>query len=1118
MTKVVKRKNTEDGGVDDGGVSSKYVKLSQREHVLVRPDMYIGKIESDENCSTWIRKGEEMKYEQIDYIPGLYKIFDEIIVNSIDHVTRMSQAGDGVDVVSVKNIKVEIDKETGIISVFNDGNGIEVLVHNEKIDGEDIYIPELIFGNMLTSSNFNDQETERIIGGLNGIGAKACNIFSTRFEIETVDHIRKKCYKQTFYDNMSRKDKPKITSCSKKPYTKFTFLPDYSKFKLKALDNDMYNLFCKRVYDACAMTPQSVNVFLNTEKLKVKTFEQYANLFYNGVESVKIGEKQGDRWEYIVVYDPSFKNFSSVSFVNGIATIRGGKHVSCVLDQIVKKLSEVITKRHKVKISIPTNSIKNKLCLFVKSVISNPTFDSQSKETLTTNVSKFGSKVEVSDKFIEKLYKSGIVDNIIQELAHLQEKTASKTDGKKKKNIRGIANFEDAHYAGSKRSTECTLIVTEGLSAATFAISGLAVVGRDLYGVFPIKGKMLNVKDASVSKISENLEITNLKKILGLENGKEYNDLTDLRYGKIMILSDQDRDGSHIKGLIFNLFHTLWPSLLEKHSFLISMLTPIVKVTLGKKIVDFYSLQDFFNWKNKEENLAKWTIKYYKGLGTSTSSDAKGYFKQMKNVNYKWNQKSNDALNLAFDKNKSLDRKEWLSNYDKQALLDYASKNVTFEDFVHKDLIHFSKYDVERSIPSLVDGLKISQRKILYACFKKNLTTEIKVAQLAGYVSEHTDYLHGEASLQGAIVGMAQDYVGSNNVNYLIPNGSFGTRYVGGKDASQPRYIFTYLSPIVKNIFQPMDNPILHYLCDEGNFVEPEFYVPIIPMILVNGAIGIGTGFSTNIPSYNPKDIMQVLYKLLSGISVESDELVPWYKGYKGLITKKDDKFYSQGVFKQVSSDTIKITELPIGTWTSDYKTFLEDKLDKSELKSVINNSTDIDVDFTISFPSAFDKDTFLEKFKMISNKSLSVSNMYLFNEQGCITKFDSPVDIIKAFYSVRLEYYSIRKKHQLEQLKVEIDLLENKIRFLGYILEKTIDIQNLNKSQLKETLVKHKFSTRNSTFDYLVNIPIYKLSMDNVKELRDSLVSLGLEFEILEKTETSDIWKRELETLGKKL
>jgi DNA topoisomerase-2 len=281
------------------------------------------------------------------------------------------------------------------------------------------------------------------------------------------------------------------------------------------------------------------------------------------------------------------------------------------------------------------------------------------------------------------------------------------------------------------------------------------------------------------------------------------------------------------------------------------MNTPILKAKKNGQEKLFYNDGEYNLWKQQNDTKG-WHIKYYKGLGTSTSKEFKEYFAHKKIVYFNHEGTSSDnVIDMVFNKKRSEERKDWLSGYDRNSYLDTNNTSVSYTDFINKELIHFSKYDCERSIPNLMDGLKISLRKILYSAFKKNLTSEIKVAQFSGYVSEQSGYHHGEASLNAAIVGMAQDFVGSNNINLLLPNGQFGTRLQGGKDSASERYIFTQLSPLTRLIYRKEDDPILEYLEDDGFPVEPRFYVPIIPMILVNGGKGIGTGFSTDILSYD---------------------------------------------------------------------------------------------------------------------------------------------------------------------------------------------------------------------------------------------------------------------------
>ena len=323
----------------------------------------------------------------------------------------------------------------------------------------------------------------------------------------------------------------------------------------------------------------------------------------------------GARWEVAVCV--SDKGFQQMSFVNSIATTKGGKHVDHVADQVVKCIIESIKKKNKTGIDIKAHQVKQHLWLFVNALIVNPTFDSQTKETMTLVVKDFGSKCSLTEDFQKKVGKAGIIESVIMwSKFKADTQLKNKQGGKKTNKLRGIAKLEDANEAGTKNSSGCTLILTEGDSAKTLAVAGLGVVGRDYYGVYPLKGKLLNVREASTKQIMENKEITDLVKIIGLQYKKKYESVEDigknLRYGKVMIMTDQDQDGSHIKGLVINFIHHNWPSLL-KLPFLEEFITPIVKVSKGSQALCFYSLPEFQEWKDETDNWHTWKIKYYKG-------------------------------------------------------------------------------------------------------------------------------------------------------------------------------------------------------------------------------------------------------------------------------------------------------------------------------------------------------------------------------------------------------------------------------------------------------------------------------------------------------------------------
>ena len=1114
-----------------------YKKKELSQQILDEPDTYVGGTDMIEDTLPVFKDGN-IVVNNTQYIPAIIKLYDEILVNARDQKVRLDESKDK-NIIKVANIKVEFDPEKQMWSIYNDGNGIDVAKHPSEKDekGKPIWIPGLILGELLTSKNYN--KTGKTTGGKNGFGAKLANLFSTWFQVETVDHVRGLKYIQEFTDNMTIKGKPKVSKVKGKPYTKISWIVDFKRFGIEKYNDSIRDMMIRRIYDI-AGTGKNINLYYNREKLKIKSFNQYIKL-YTGNNDI-VCECIHPRWEIGVSVSKTDK-FEQYSFVNGIYTQKGGKHVDMIVKMITCKIAEYIKRKHKKE--IPDNYIKNYLKVFVNSIIEDPSFDSQSKERLITPMSKFGSKPEIDNKFIKKVIDNlDIIDKVISFADFKLNKEAKKTNGQKVNRLRNIPKLDDANNAGTKYSDKCTLILTEGDSAKTMAISGLSVIGRDNYGVFPLKGKVLNVKDASQKQIMDNSEITNIKKILGLVEGKEYKDTSSLRYGKVMILADQDHDGSHIKGLVLNVFHTLWPSLL-KNNYVLSMITPIVKVSKGKNIHSFYNLTDYDNWQNTTNDYKKYNTKYYKGLGTSTALEAKEYFKSMKKNDYTWTKDSEMSMNLAFKKDLSDKRKEWLYGYDKNNIVDGKEKNISIEKFVNNELIHFSNSDTQRSIGSICDGLKPSQRKIIYCAFKRKLYSEIRVAQLAGYVSENAAYHHGEASLQSTIIGLAQNYVGTNNINVLLPNGQFGTRIMGGHDSASPRYIHTELNPIVDLIYPKSDFDLLTYNDDDGILVEPEYYVPIVPMVLVNGMKGIGTGFSTTIPQYNPVDIITNIQNKLNKKPYHI--IKPWYNGFTGIIEKvNDDMYITKGKYNILSKNVLSITELPIGKWTQNYKEFLEgliyDKTKKQKfyILDYVDHSTDNTVRFEVRVePEVLinikcnverHTDTIEDLFKLSS--TLSLRNIHLYDSGGTIKRYKNIYEIFDEYYLTRYTLYVKRKEYQLKCIKYQLDLNSSKMRFIDDVINDKIVVFRQKKEVIVERLkdleyplnidkcldMKYSVEKCKTGYNYLINIPLYHLGIEKIDELKGDIEKLQGEYDVLFKKTVEQIWLDELKLLKDKL
>jgi len=1143
----------------------KYQKHTHHQHILELPDTYVGSTQTNEE-TRWVYDvtSTKMVWRKLNFNPGLYKIFDEILVNARDEYVRSVTTA---EMTPIKHIDISVTSNTDgntIISVENDGDGITI----EEDKETKVMIPELIFGHLLTSSNY-DKSEEKIVGGKNGYGSKCTNILSKLFTVEIKNPASGKQYSQSWYDNMFKVEKASIKKyAGSKGCVKVTFIPDSARFKgafsAEGIIDDMIAVFHTRVVELAALVGKDVKVTWNGATIASNTFEKFIKLFLRDGMTGFAYEECGPRWEvgailarHLYSDEEELPEDKHISFVNGINTKKGGKHVETVTRKVLTDFCDVAKTK---KVDIKPGQLKNSIVLFINSTIVNPSFDSQSKEFLTTSATAFGSRPDYSGKLTQNLVKLGLLEEAKYLLAAKNLRDAKKTDGKKHSVIRGMTKLEDALWAGTAKSKECTLILTEGDSAATSAISGLKEVGREKWGVFPLRGKLLNVRDITIQKFNANEELTAIKKILGLEQGKSYKSVTELRYGRVMVMADQDHDGSHIKGLLMNLFHAEWPGLM-RDGFLCTLLTPILKAFKGKSAISFYSMPEFNKWKEESAVMSGWKIKYYKGLGTSTPAEAREWFQNLHEIKYEWDDKTDESINLAFNKKQADDRKRWLSKYDPTLMLVPQDGKADYTSFVNNELIHFSNADNIRSLPHLIDGLKPSQRKILYSCFKRNLRDEIRVAQLAGYVSEHAAYHHGEASLNGTIVGMAQNFVGANNINLLRPVGQFGSRLLGGKDAASPRYIHTYMEDILGKIFRKEDACLLKHLDDDGELVEPEYYIPVVPLLAINGSVGIGTGYSTDIPPHNPSDIVTLIRHRLHGSidTLANRPLDPWWWGFKGTTRRSDEcTWVTKGLYEfNDANKTITITELPVGTWTKDYKAFLDEicenddkksreakreatKVEKGSVSSKGSKGgkeeveplgikgfddlyNDIDVKFVLYFTEdgydavKADREKFEKRFKLTSN--WKTTNMTCFNADFNIVKYKTVGDILEDFVEKRLPLYEGRRQSILETLKKQIIELDARRRFIQAILEDRLVLQKKTDEEIVEQLKicdipplsNPEAPDDYNSYEYCVKMRIDRVKQAAVVELDRQISDKQAEIDRLEAETGSSLWIADL-------
>lgn len=1109
-------------------VEETYIKLSEIGHVLKRPDTTAGSIH--QRVSTQLIYDEdtkEYKFKSVESAPAWLNIFNEIAMNATDHKGR------NPDEMTV--LKFTINPQKNCIKVYNNGPGIPVQMHSDW----GMYVPQGIFGSMRTSTNYSDDAVEgEYLLGRNGYGAKLTNIFSTKFMLETYDG---EClYKQTWKDNMHKAGKPTIvdfsTSTRKRPkeeYTCITYYPDLVRFGLTEMNDDAVTVLKQQVYDIAGIVP-NLNVYLNGKKIKSNTFKKYSMQ----IAKCLCPSRKRTYMEFSdnlqVALSISDTGFQQVSYVNNKNTSIGGTHVNLICTKIVNML-------HKKLKNVSKSAIKNKLCIIMNTRVPKPSFSSQTKEELTAPTKSYIKLFQLTDAGLQSMVKT-IATDLKKEL-HTTDANLDTVDDNKRTKM--CKEHDPAHFSGTNKSLNCTLMIVEGGSARTLAVSGRSVVDSRYYGIYTLRGKMINPLDVKVAQLKKNRDIQNLVTILGIKK-KPFvyteDNLDTLKYGKLMMMTDQDTDGSHIKGLVINFLKWVNPSLLEVPGFLQQFVTPLIKVKVGKTFKSFFTENEYKTWCRNSKARKNCDAKYYKGLGTSTPEEARGYFKEIDVHRVPFHPFSDVDMHMvdaSFNKKRADVRKEMMEAYylerskNPYISIDY-SEPTTYKDFCELELSTFWDVALTRSLPAVADGFKESQRKILCAAFGyfKTHKQPVKVCQLAAYTSEKTHYHHGEVSLSSAIVKMAQTYAGSNNINLLYPSGQFGTRLENGKDAAATRYIFTKVMPIARALFPLEDDNVLNYREVEGHVVEPESYAPILPMLLINGANGIAVGWSTKIPMHNPA-VLSNLYKdmvnacdppMRTASSIKKTlstfkarvlkEVQPWFRGFNGSIEKNEDStvYTMSGVYetvKQTAAYTqIHITELPIGTAV---KPFVDKLREAAYTTRVSDGSDDVNIDITVQFK----KDTDIQKIMdKCMHTNINMTNMHSCVKDSVPLNFESVYDIIVAHFLYRAEIYKLRKAHNIRTLNEKIRLFTNKWLFINAVVTKKLELRGTPKATICKSLDKLGLDKLGDvkSYDYLLNMPMSSMTKENVQKMKKHVDKLGDELAQLENTHVSTLWLDDLQ------
>jgi DNA topoisomerase II len=1144
--------------------ADRFQQLTPRTHIYTISDTYAGCSKQKLQKELLLVRDPEtdkISIKELDIsLPDAVKnIFDEALSNAADNQERARNMGLDPGI-------IEVGMSSDTIIIKNGGPAIPIEIHKET----GILVPTMVFGRLLTSSNY-DQSEEKTVVGKNGYGIKILGVFSTEMTVKVGDPKNKLSYVQTWYNNLHNETDPLVTPWDGEPFVEVAWKLDFPRFGYQdSYPDEAYQLFAR--YCADLSFTNHTTVVFNGHPFQYDTIEKYAELYFDDFSSSYLVHHEEHGKSKIEVFLSDTPYYSTVSsFVNGKRTKDGGVHVNAVYKAVSKPLIESLRKINEGHSHLNVSDLKPHLSLIVSARLINPGFGNQSK----TELKEPTPKVSFSQEEIEIISKWNLVDNLINISKDKQSKALKKTDGKKSKRI-DEKGGRDAHLAGGPRSSECQLFVIEGKSASSYATKAVHYFpeGHEFYGVFLLRGKPINAMNATLEQLAENKEIIALKEYLGLREGMDYTDPAareTLRYGGMIILADADVDGKHIAGLVLLYFYCRFPSLLQI-GFVSMLRTPIIRIGEGVSQLKFYSMGEYVEYK---KNGGRGDPKYFKGLGSSGDDEIKGDLTDPHYIQLITDCFSHDYFHLAFDSTMACHRKPWILKYQESPLL-VSHGIMSANDFIDKEVIEHSVDNVRRSIPRLMDGLKESQRKALWGSYirkewhgkwGKDSCKTVKVGQFANFVAGEMAYHHGESILADTVAGMAQDFVGTNNLPYFSNKYSqLGTRAQNGKDASASRYTSTKPMWWLPHVYPEEDFPLMTFVTDEDAEREPHFMLPIIPMVVVNGCMGIGTGYSSLCFSHNPLDVINWLKTRITG--GKPPALLPWYRGFRGKVYYRDGKKFSkidaldrklakifgqqerepepepepeptlriedvierdrmgqdnvfcslhgkslvtEGVI-EYSGNTIIVKELPVWRSTNSYREFLTGLQKNKTISDWKETSKDPNFpEFVLSTKNILS----IKELKL--TRSFGATNHVLLDENNIPHNYRNTESIMEEFFQKRLVFYDRRRESLIKKLNEEIEVLEGKIKFIVLVIngfngtEPYIIVANRKSSEVNEDMVKHGLNP-----ELLTSTTLKHCTEDDIVKLtakRDSKIREKIE---LENTASGIIWFQELTELEK--
>lgn len=1021
----------------DTSKRQKIVHLTQKEHVRQRPEVLYGSMAERPTVVPVVDDEGRIRPRTVTASPGVVNLTKEGFDNCLDNCQRDE---------TQTYIAATWDGDT--LTLANDGSTLPV-----ERDAEGRWPVALAFGEFQAGSNFDTADTGRkdvlFTAGLNGVGSKGLVVFGRKF-VALVQNMRDaREARHVWETNMDVVREPVVKPVRrelKRNLTRIEWTPDFAALGVRDPSGCMEAICEWAAYSASLCAPPTVRVTYNGVRLKLRTPVEFCKAFGGtGVMCRLHLTNAADRrvCDVCVAVDEAddcawwrAEATSALSlthaFVNA-TPCREGTHAKHLLQKIAEVIEAKARSRREAKgvaVHVTPTFIARRAVVVGTFLIEDPRFTAQDKRCLDTKVAQFGWPFRLPDSFCRELERSALVDLAIREAREREDAEASRVTRATPARAAHIAKYERPRRLHTPRAT---LIVTEGDSAKNFGVAGLSVGRlRDDHGIYPIRGKFLNVRGLSPKAIADNKEANELLRILGLQMGVVYTEETarKLPYARLMILSDQDVDGGHIAGLLCNLVHVVAPSLLRlRPDYVVRFATALIRVTppRAREDVGFYSQGEFDAYRAAEEaaGRALGTVKFFKGLGTCDAALAKRYFADIgrhTTVIRRVDERCDERIDLFFHRGRAADRKAFLLQCDPEAHVDYSADATSYRDLVERELLpQFARASIRRAIPSLADGFKESLRKVFYGARHLRLTSEISVAKAAGKISSLTNYHHRGTAMEDAIIGMAARYAGTANLNLLEPRGQFGSRHSHvAASAAYPNIVLN--APLHRLLYPPEDDAVLTHVVDEGERVEPEHYVSVIPTALCFGCRGIAVGWSTEVPQFDPRDLVAASLAHLAGDPLP--ELTPWYRGFGGPIEREAEGgvWTVRGVLHREGRD-VHVTEVPPFRETDAHKEEWTRRFDKGV--EVGDGHTDERVHLILRDGG----DATLEDLGLV--KRITFGNVHLLDARGELVKYESPERVVREHAALRLALYDRRLAHLVAKAERELLLARSKARYV---------------------------------------------------------------------------------------